>query len=63
MPRAWSKEESAMRNLSRWHMNRERTGRILQRGEHISPEAVMRDWKLAKAWLLREPAGPHGAGA
>jgi len=21
---------------------------------HISPETVMRDWKLAKAWLLRE---------
>ena len=21
---------------------------------HVSPETVMRDWKLAKAWLLRE---------
>lgn len=28
----------------------------------ISPETVMRDWKLAKAWLLREldPEAPHG---
>jgi len=23
----------------------------------VSPETVMRDWKLAKAWLLRELAG------
>jgi hypothetical protein len=21
---------------------------------HLSPETVMRDWKTAKAWLLRE---------
>jgi RNA polymerase sigma factor (sigma-70 family) len=21
---------------------------------HVSPETVMRDWRLAKAWLLRE---------
>jgi RNA polymerase sigma factor (TIGR02999 family) len=32
---------------------------------HVSPETVMRDWKLAKAWLLRElkgaeTGGPHG---
>lgn len=29
----------------------------------ISPETVMRDWKLAKAWLRREldPKGPHGS--
>jgi RNA polymerase sigma-70 factor (ECF subfamily) len=28
----------------------------------VSPETVMRDWKLAKAWLLREmdPKGAHG---
>jgi len=28
----------------------------------ISPETVMRDWKFAKAWLLREldPEAPHG---
>jgi RNA polymerase sigma factor (TIGR02999 family) len=25
---------------------------------HISPETVMRDWKLAKAWLSRELARP-----
>jgi DNA-directed RNA polymerase specialized sigma24 family protein len=23
----------------------------------VSPETVMRDWKLAKAWLLRELRG------
>ena len=22
---------------------------------HVSSDTVMRDWKLAKAWLLREP--------
>ena len=26
----------------------------------VSPETVMRDWKIAKAWLLRELAGPKG---
>ena len=28
----------------------------------VSAETVMRDWKVAKAWLLREmdPEGPHG---
>jgi RNA polymerase sigma factor (TIGR02999 family) len=26
----------------------------------VSPETVMRDWKTAKAWLLRELAGPKG---
>jgi RNA polymerase sigma-70 factor (ECF subfamily) len=27
---------------------------------HVSPETVMRDWKLAKAWLLRQLRGdPH----
>jgi hypothetical protein len=24
---------------------------------HVSPETVMRDWKLAKAWLLRQLRG------
>jgi RNA polymerase sigma factor (TIGR02999 family) len=29
---------------------------------HVSPETVMRDWKVAKAWLLRELASAgHGA--
>jgi RNA polymerase sigma-70 factor, ECF subfamily len=28
----------------------EETGEVLK----VSPETVMRDWKLAKAWLLRE---------
>ena len=30
---------------------------------HVSPETVMRDWKLAKAWLLRELSheASHGA--
>jgi RNA polymerase sigma factor (sigma-70 family) len=26
----------------------------------VSPETVMRDWKMAKAWLLRELRGPEG---
>jgi RNA polymerase sigma factor (TIGR02999 family) len=26
---------------------------------HVSPETVMRDWKLAKAWLLRELKSSH----
>ena len=25
---------------------------------HVSPETVMRDWKMAKAWLLRELRAP-----
>lgn len=34
----------------------EETAKLLK----ISPETAMRDWKLAKAWLLRElKAGPH----
>jgi DNA-directed RNA polymerase specialized sigma24 family protein len=24
---------------------------------HISPETVLRDWRLAKVWLLREVSG------
>jgi RNA polymerase sigma-70 factor (ECF subfamily) len=28
---------------------------------HVSPDTVMRDWKLAKAWLLRELGGGHDA--
>jgi RNA polymerase sigma factor (TIGR02999 family) len=28
---------------------------------HVSPDTVMRDWKLAKAWLLRELKGPDAA--
>jgi len=24
---------------------------------HVSPETVMRDWKMAKVWLLRERDG------
>ena len=26
---------------------------------HVSPETVMRDWRLAKVWLLRELSGGH----
>jgi RNA polymerase sigma factor (TIGR02999 family) len=26
----------------------------------VSPQTVMRDWKLARAWLMRELAKPHG---
>ena len=28
---------------------------------HVSPETVMRDWKLAKAWLLRQLCATHPA--
>jgi DNA-directed RNA polymerase specialized sigma24 family protein len=31
----------------------EETAEVLK----ISPQSVMRDWKLAKAWLLRELGG------
>ena len=27
---------------------------------HVSPETVKRDWRLAKAWLLRELGGDEG---
>ncbi len=27
---------------------------------HVSPETVMRDWQVAKVWLLRELAGAGG---
>lgn len=33
----------------------EETSDLLQ----ISPQTVMRDWKLARAWLAREIAGPN----
>jgi hypothetical protein len=26
----------------------------IERGDKVSPETVMRDWKTAKVWLLRE---------
>jgi DNA-directed RNA polymerase specialized sigma24 family protein len=29
----------------------------------VSPETVMRDWKLAKLWLLREMSGGKRVGA
>ena len=34
----------------------EETSEVLK----VSPETVMRDWKLAKAWLLRELSGEQG---
>jgi RNA polymerase sigma factor (TIGR02999 family) len=34
----------------------EETGEVLK----VSPDTVMRDWKLAKAWLLRELSGEQG---
>ena len=34
----------------------EETGEVLQ----VSPETVMRDWKLARVWLLRELMGNSG---
>jgi RNA polymerase sigma factor (TIGR02999 family) len=29
---------------------------------NVSPQTVMRDWRLAKAWLLREMSGDHQHG-
>src|SRR6266700_2850366 len=42
-------------------MSVEETAELLK----VSPETVMRDWRLAEAWLLRELSGekPDGAGA
>jgi RNA polymerase sigma factor (TIGR02999 family) len=37
----------------------EETAEVLK----VSPETVMRDWKLAKAWLLRELSGERHDGA
>ena len=37
----------------------EETAKVLK----VSPETVMRDWKLAKAWLLRELGGEKPDGA
>jgi DNA-directed RNA polymerase specialized sigma24 family protein len=37
----------------------EETAEVLK----VSPETVMRDWKLAKAWLLRELSGGNFDGA
>ena len=37
----------------------EETAEVLK----VSPETVMRDWKLAKAWLLREMSGDKPDGA
>ena len=33
----------------------EETAEVLR----ISPETVMRDWKMARAWLMRELAAPR----
>lgn len=35
----------------------EETAEVLE----VSPETIMRDWKMAKAWLHRALAGPDGA--
>lgn len=37
----------------------EETAEVLK----ISPQSVMRDWKLAKAWLMREVSGRHPRGS
>ncbi len=34
----------------------EETAEVLK----ISPQSVLRDWKLARAWLMRELASPGG---
>jgi len=38
-------------------LSAEETAQVL----HVSPETVKRDWKLAKAWLLRELGGKQDA--
>ena len=40
-------------------MTVDETARVLD----VSPETVMRDWKFAKVWLLRELEGPRRHGA
>ncbi len=40
-------------------LSAEQTARILR----VSPDTVARDWRLAKAWLLREMSGKAGAKA
>jgi RNA polymerase sigma-70 factor, ECF subfamily len=40
-------------------LNVEETATVLK----VSPETVMRDWKLAKLWLLREMSGGKRVGA
>ena len=37
-------------------LNVEETAAVL----HVSPDTVKRDWRLAKAWLLRELRGDEG---
>ena len=37
-------------------LSMEETAEVL----HVSPDTVKRDWRLAKAWLLRELRGDEG---
>lgn len=60
--------DEALSSLSRFDPRKERVVELRYFGGltveetaevlHISPETVMRDWKLAKAWLSRELARP-----
>lgn len=55
-----------LRGMAAGHVRREGSGKTLQgtakRGKaaaallKISPQSVMRDWKLARAWLMAELA-------
>ncbi|MGA7414215.1 MAG: sigma-70 family RNA polymerase sigma factor [Bryobacteraceae bacterium] len=40
-------------------LSTEETAEVLR----VSPETVVRDWRLAKVWLLREMSGRNGHGA
>ena len=47
--------EAQLRRPARVYMACERRGHTLQATAlGVSPDTVMRDWRLAKAWLLRE---------
>jgi RNA polymerase sigma factor (TIGR02999 family) len=37
-------------------LNAEETAEVLQ----VSPQTVLRDWRLAKVWLMREPDAKYG---
>jgi len=38
------------------------SAQVMRRILKFSPQSVMRDWKLAKAWLLRELSRQHAGG-
>ena len=59
-----------LHRIAKHHLDREHSGRIAllcglsvrEAAEvlHVAPNTVLRDWKLAKAWLWREIKGTKG---